>query len=106
MVGFESHEPSSLAVSSAGASLTNSPSHALRAASMAHKPSISKSPEQQKTSPTHALKAASAADRDSTVRNRRLRPTVAIRKSRPEFNVSLTNLRNENCFRTIRRQEE
>jgi hypothetical protein len=67
MIGFESHEPSSLAVSSAGASLTNSASHAMRAASRAHKPSLSKSPEPQKTSPTHALKAASAADRDSTV---------------------------------------
>lgn len=32
---------------------------------MAHKPSLSKSPEQVKTSPTHALKAASTADRDS-----------------------------------------
>src|SRR5579859_8075881 len=37
----------------------------MKAASMAHKPSLSKSPEQVKTSPTHALKAASAADRDS-----------------------------------------
>jgi hypothetical protein len=66
-VGFESHEPAQLAVSSAGASLTNSAAHAMRAASMAHKPSLSKSPEQVKASPTHALKAASAADRDSTV---------------------------------------
>ena len=48
--------------------MTNSAAHAMRAASMAHKPSLSKSPEQVKTSPAHALKAASTADRDSAPR--------------------------------------
>lgn len=37
----------------------------MKAASLAHKPSLSKSQEQVKTSPSHALKAASTADRDS-----------------------------------------
>jgi len=44
--------------------LTNSSTHAMRAASMAHKPSLSKTPEQPKPSPSHALGAASAAHRD------------------------------------------
>jgi colicin import membrane protein len=65
-IGFD-HEPSQLAVSSAEASLTNSSSHAMRAASAAHKPSLTKSPEEVKSSPTHALRAASAADRDSSL---------------------------------------
>ena len=34
---------------------------------MAHKPSMSKSPEQSKTLPSHAFRAASAAERDSNV---------------------------------------
>ena len=47
--------------------MTNSATHAMRAASVAHKPSLSKSPEQSKTLPSYALVAASAAERDSTV---------------------------------------
>src|SRR5271154_2908732 len=66
-LGFESHEPAVLAVSSAGVSLTNPATDAMRAASMAQKPSLSHSPEQVKSSPSHALRAASAADRDSSV---------------------------------------
>lgn len=66
--GFESSQPAPLAISSANTSLTNSTTHAMRAASMAHKPSIAKTPEQAKTSPHRALRAAAVADRDSTVR--------------------------------------
>lgn len=47
--------------------MTNSATHAMRAASVAHKPSLSKSPEQSKTLPSYALVAASTAERDSTV---------------------------------------
>jgi hypothetical protein len=39
----------------------------MTAASLAHKPPSSKSPEQVKTSPTYALRAASIADRDSAI---------------------------------------
>jgi len=39
----------------------------MKAASAAHKPSLTKSPEGTKSSPTHALRAASAAERESSL---------------------------------------
>jgi hypothetical protein len=67
--GNEGHDPPALAVSSAGASLANSAAHAMKAALTAHKPSLTKPPEQPKPkpSPSHALRGASAAHRDSAL---------------------------------------
>lgn len=96
-IGFESHEPASLALSSA---LTSSATHAMTAASIAHKPPLSKSPEQTKTSPTYALRAASAADRDSAVR----KTASATSLSTPDEFVRIRKLANELMKRDLERE--
>jgi len=69
----------------------------MKAASVAHKPSLSRSPEQQKTSPAHALKAASAADRDSSVQ----KSTSPTYSRNPEESARIQRLAHELAQREL-----
>ena len=79
--------------------MTISATHAMRAASIAHNPSLSKSPEQSKTLPSHALKATSTADRDSIV----VKSTSPRHYSSPEDAARIQQLAHEVAKRDLTR---